>query len=243
MKTVLQEGDFVLVNKIHGPSNPGRGRVVVFKNPPGQDSEEPPLLFFGRCAGMPGDTILVTPDGFFVNGRAIQVESGKAFRILKNVKPALLETLRRLDIPLRSVAEDSLSMTIRLTAHEESLLRNHLHQALQIESAPEAQGGYRFVIPFEGYDYLPDSLSLFLYARAIRQETDGRVQSDGAKLFADGREVTAYRFARDYYWMSSDGGEAVDSRHLGFVPRTCVAGNVWLCWYSRNKSHIFRRIY
>jgi signal peptidase I len=242
MQTILQEGDVVLVNKMHSLSNPGRGRIAVFKSPLGQDSESPPL-FLGRCAGMPGDTILVTTGGCFVNGRPVQAESEKAFRIRKSVKTALLETLRHLDIPLRSVAEDSLSMTIRLTVHEESLLRTHLHQALQIEPAPEAEWSYRFVIPFEGYDYRPDSLSLFLYAHAIGQETDGRVQSDGVKLFAGSREVTTYRFVRDYYWMSSDGGDTVDSRHLGFVPRSCVTGNVWLCLYSRNKSRIFKRIY
>jgi signal peptidase I len=243
MKTVLQEGDFVLVNRMHGASNPGRDRVVIFKSPLDRDAESPPLLL-SRCVGMPGDTILITPDGYSVNSRPMQAASVKAFRIRKNVKPALLETLHRLDIPLRSVAEDSLSMTIRLTAGEESLLRIHLHQALQIESATETpQQAYRLVIPFAGYDYRPDTTSLFFYAHIIRQETNGRIQYDGTRLSAEGKELTAYRFVRNYYWMLSDDGDAVDSRHLGPVPRTCVIGNVLICWFGRNKNRIFKRIY
>jgi signal peptidase I len=242
MNTVLQKGDFVLVNKIHGAANPGRDRVVVFKSPLAKDRHAPPL-FLNRCVGMPGDTVQITPDGYSVNGRLIRIAAEKAFRIRKNIKPALLETLQRLEIPLRSVAEDSLNMVIRLTAREETLLRSNLHQVAPLELAPESRWSYSFVIPFKGFEYRADSTSLFLYADAVRQETDGRIQTDGKTLTAGGKNVDAYRFARDYYWMLSDDGEAIDSRHLGLVPRSSVAGNVWLCWYSNDRNHIFKRIH
>jgi signal peptidase I len=241
MKPVLQEGDCVLVNKWHGSSNPGRNRIAVFGDPSGQAAGSS-SLFLGRCVGMPGDTLQITADGYTVNGRLIRIASEKTFCIRKNIRPALLETLDRLDIPLRSVAEDSLYITIRLSAREESLLRENLHQVLPVEPAPAVQRSFTFVIPSAGWNYRPDSASLFLYSHVITQETGGRVQADGGKLFVDGEALTVYRFARDYYWMLSDDGEAVDSRHLGLIPRTHVAGNVWLCWYGKNRSHPFKRI-
>jgi signal peptidase I len=243
MQPVLQAGDRVLVNKIHGAANPGRDRVVVFKSPLAKDRPAPPLIL-NRCVGMPGDTVQVTPDGYAVNGRLIRIAAEKTFRIRKNIKPALLQTMQRLDIPLRSVAEDSLDLVIRLTPREESLLRNHLHQKmLNIESPSEPPWSYTFVIPFKGFEYHPDSTSLFLYADAVRQETNGRIRADGSTLTDGSRTVGAYRFTRDYYWMLSDDSRAIDSRHLGLIPRSSITGNVWLCWFSNDKNHIFKQIH
>jgi signal peptidase I len=227
MESVLSEGDCVLVNRLGVPSNPARDRVVVFRSPDGRAGAPHPLLL-GRCVGMPGDTVHVTPEGYTVEGRLTRVASEKAFRVRKNIKPALLEALQRLEIPLRSVAEDSLDITIRLTGREETLLRGNLHLTVPIEPAPAEQWSFAFVIPFEGYECGADSVSLRLYGDAIRQEAGDGVQG-----------ATGYRFRRNYYWILSDGEEAVDSRHAGFIPRTCVTGNVLLCWYGR---HVFERI-
>ena len=37
--------------------------------------------------------------------------------------------------------------------------------------------------------------------------------------------------------------EAVDSRHLGFIPADHIVGNAWLCWYSPDKQRIFKPVH
>ena len=238
---VLQEGDFILVNRMHGASNPGRNRVVLFSSPLRKDLVAPPLLL-SRCVGMPGDTVQITPEGFAINGRVMQTADSKVFRIHKNVRQALVETLQRLDIPLRSVAEDSLTIAIRLTGKEALLLRDSLPSILVVPDSVAGAWQRSLVVPFCGYEYRPDSASLFLYADAIVRESQGRIALVGHTLRAGGQVIASYRFRHDHYWMLSDSNEAVDSRHLGFVPRNCIAGNVWICWFSTRKTPLFTPI-
>lgn len=51
------------------------------------------------------------------------------------------------------------------------------------------------------------------------RETDGKASFRDGKLYLDGRETNFFFFQQDYYWVLSDNtNEAVDSRHLGFIP-------------------------
>jgi hypothetical protein len=142
------------------------------------------------------------------------------------------------------VAEDSLSITIRLTRREESLLRDNLHRVAPLEEAIDGQPpSYAFVVPGAGYEYETDSLSLLIYADAIARETSGALHADGCCLVAaDGTTTGSYRFVHDYYWLLSDSDDDADSRHLGLIDRRSIVGNVLLCWYSANRSRIFKTI-
>jgi len=237
--SVLQTGDRVLVNKLHSRTNPGRGRAVVFRSTRSDASGSMPLLL-NLCVGMPGDTVRITPEGYFINGQLLQSDAEKTFRILKNVKQALLETMQQLDIPLRSVSEDSLSLVIRLTTREETMLRQNFYIVSPTEFAPEYSFDYRIVIPYDGYEYTPDAVSLLFYADAIARETNGLLKVDGEQLMSNGKAVERYRFASDYYWLVSGNADAIDSRHLGFIPRSAIDGNVWFCWFSKDKNRIFK---
>ncbi|MDR3262441.1 MAG: signal peptidase I [Tannerella sp.] len=244
MEKVLQKGDLVLVNKIHSSSNPGRNRVVLFESPLREDAGAA-SLFLSRCLGMPGDTIRITHDGYHVNGRLLPdfSTSERAFHIQKDIKAPLLDLLTRLQIPFRSVAEDGQRLTIRLTSGEERMIREHLPQLVKMEPVPEDAWSYAFVIPFKGYVYRPDSVSLTLYEDILRKETGGKASVRDGKLFLDEKKAVSFLFRENYYWMLSDHAEeAVDSRHLGLIPAHAVVGNVWFCWYSKNKKHFFKQI-
>jgi signal peptidase I len=237
----LQEGDFVLANKVRSPDNPGRNRMVLFRPPSGDAGS---TLLLSRCAGMPGDTVHITSDGFRVGNRHFPDAPApiRAFRIRKDIGTALLDVLKQLDIPCRNVAEDTQSLTIRLTSEEERMIRENLPSVVKMEPA-DPFASYAFVVPFKGYVCRPDSISLKLYRDAIRRETDGRASVRDGELWIDGCKATAYHFRQNYYWMLSDGPEeAVDSRHLGLIPESRMVGNVWFCWFSRDRKRIFKRI-
>ncbi|MDR1103376.1 MAG: signal peptidase I [Tannerella sp.] len=243
MGEALQKGDFVLANKVRSPDNPGRNRIVLFR-PPAGDAGSTALLL-SRCAGMPGDTVHITSDGFRVGERHFPDAPApvRAFRIRKDIRATLLEVMKQLDIPCRNVAEDMQNLTIRLTSEEERMIRENLPSIVKMEPLADSFASYAFVVPFNGYVCRPDSISLKLYRDAIRRETDGRATVRDGELWIDGRKATTFRFRQNYYWMLSDGPEeAVDSRHLGLIPEGRVVGNVWFCWFSHDRKRIFKRI-
>jgi signal peptidase I len=197
MDGVLKEGDCVLVNRIPGASNPGRNRIVLFKSPLPKDMPSPPL-FLSRCVGMPGDTVRITPGGYRISERFVagRTPEERTFRIRTNIREPLLNVLRELRIPRRDVAEDSLSLIVRLTAGEERMIRENLPQVVTLERLEdERDGHFAFVIP-------PDAFCM----------------------------------------LSDNEEEAVDSRHLGLIPRRSIVGNVWFCWYSKDRERLFKRL-
>jgi signal peptidase I len=194
---------------------------------------------------MAGDTVRMASGGYQVNGRWLPDASmpEQLFRSRKDAIEPLLNTLKQLQIPYRGVAEDVQSLTIRLTPGEKQRIHENLSQLIQMEAVAEDAASYTFVIPFDGYVYRPDSISLKLYLAAIRLETGGKASVRDGKLWLDGHEATSFRFRQDYCWMLSDGAEeAIDSRHLGLIPSCAVVGNVWFCWFSKDKKRIFRQI-
>jgi signal peptidase I len=242
MSEALQKGDFVLANKIRSAVNPGRNRVVLFDHPSGDTGS---TLLLSRCAGMPGDTVCIASGGFRIGGQWFPDSPVpvRLYRIRKDIKTPLLEVLKQLEIPCRNVSEDVQSLTIRLTAGEEQMIRANLPSIVKMEPLADECMSYAFVIPFNGHICQLDSISLKLYGDAIRRETDGKASVHDGKLWMDGKEVTTFLFRQNYYWMLSDGWEeAVDSRHLGLIPESSIVGNVWFCWFSKDRKRIFKRI-
>ena len=174
MEEALHKGDYILVNKIPGKNKPVRGKVVLFTSPLSRDSADAPL-FISRCIGMPGDTIRVSMDGYTINGQKIprSPRSLCSYFITLSAKETFLETLEKLDIPLRDFRQESFGCMLSLTAFEEYQLREEL----------------------------PDAI------------------------------------------LSDNTNEAVDSRHLGFIPADHIVGNAWLCWYSPDKQRIFKPVH
>jgi signal peptidase I len=42
--------------------------------------------------------------------------------------------------------------------------------------------------------------------------------------------------------LSDNVNEAIDSRHLGFIPHDHIIGNAWFCWFSQDKEHFFKPV-
>ena len=102
---------------------------------------------------------------------------------------------------------------------------------------------YELVVPQKGRTYRLNAAALTACREAIRAEAGDKAVFRDGKLFLDGRETDFFFFNQDYYWMLSDNAnEAVDSRHLGFIPRNHIIGNAWLCWYSKDRQRIFKPV-
>ena len=245
MNESLYRGDYVLVDKWLSSGNPGRNRVVLFTSPLLRDSMARPL-FVSRCIGMPGDTIRVTGEGYEINGRQIphSPRALKTYRVRPAIASPFLSALQKLDIPARDWRRDSVGFSLTLTGFEEYQVREELPDAMDSCFALQPMAPYTLVVPQKDRAYRLDAASLIACKEAIRTELGTKAVFREGKLFVDGKEITFFFFSQDHYWMLSDhADEAVDSRHLGFIPRDHVVGNVLFCWFSREKQRCLKPVY
>jgi len=244
MGDTLKAGDRILVNKLKSSSNPERNRLVLYKSPLRRDASKPPL-FAGRCIGVPGDVIQMGDDGFRVNGRLLPNAPmmQPTFRINKDIKESLLNTLDSLHIPLRSIMEDSASIILRMSLREKELLISNLSKVVPINMISKHHMGYEFIIPRKGISIDINEISLMVCKEAIMIEAGNAALIRDGKLYINGVQKFSFSFKNNYFWILSENEtEGIDSRHLGLIPEGYIIGNIWYCWYSKNHSHRFKKI-
>lgn len=244
MEVALHKGDYILVNKLPLKDNPGRNKVVLFTSPLLKDSVSEPL-FLSRCIGMPGDTIRISDEGYQVNGKLIphSPRSLNTYMVTQTAKDEVLATQKKLNIPLRNLREESFGISFSLTSFEEYQLREELSEDANIRFLKNPMDSYELIVPQKDRAYRLDAAALTACREAIQAEAGDKAVFRDGKLYLDGREASFFFFSQDYYWMLSDNAnEAVDSRHLGFVPQSHIIGNAWFCWYSKDRQRIFKPV-
>jgi signal peptidase I len=240
----LITGDYVLVNKLKSNKNNNRNQLILYKSPLQRDAERPPL-FVGRCIGIPGDIIQMGVDGFRVNGRLLPNAPmmQPTFRISKNIKEPLLQTLESLRIPLRQMKEDSTGIILRMSQHEKELLIRNLSKVVPVDMINEHAFEYEFIIPCKGKTIILNEITLMVCKEAILKEAGSSAKIHDGKLFIHGKEKTSFTFLNNYFWIISENEtEGIDSRHLGLIPQNHLIGNIWYCWYSKVAANRFKRI-
>ena len=244
MGDTLKGGDFVLVNKTKYPNNQGYNRLLLYKSPLSRDAIKPPL-FIGRNIGNPGDVIQTTINGIRINGRLLPDTQSiqPAFRINKNIRESLLQTLESLQIPLRQMKEDSVGIILRMSLQEKELLNHNLSKIIPVDMIEDYATNDEFIIPSKGKNIEMNEIALIIYKEAIMNETDNAAIISDGKLFIHGEEQTFFTFNNNYYWMLSENKtEGIDSRQLGLIPKSHIIGNIWFCWYSKDPAHRFKKI-
>ena len=201
----LKAGDKVLVNKIKTDSHHARNRLILYKSPLQRDAAKPPL-FVGRCIGIPDDVIQMGVDGFLVNGRLLPDAPmmQPTFRIPKNIKEPLLQTLESLDIPFRQMKEDSTGITLRMSLREKELLIHNLSKVVPIEMIGNHAMDYEFVIPRKGTAIDLNEIALMVCKEAIVLEVGDEPDLRDGKVFVNGAELTSFTFNNDYFWILSE---------------------------------------
>jgi signal peptidase I len=241
MENTLHRGDYVLVNRI-GARHPGHNRIVVFTSPLIKDRKDSPIMV-SRCVAMPGDTIQVTGDGYRINKTLypLSPDALSTYTVQPAAGKRFTGALKRLGIAERDLRETSSGITLRLTSFEEYSIREELPPAVNKGFIKEGAPSYIVVVPRRGEPYRLTASALTACREAIRAEAAGEVEFRDHRLFVDGKEMGAFTFREDYYWLLSDNiNEAVDSRHLGFIPSRSIIGAVWLCWYSVDGRRTFK---
>jgi signal peptidase I, bacterial type len=101
----------------------------------------------------------------------------------------------------------------------------------------------KLVVPQKGRPYRLDETNINFCKNAIVNEAGYKARFHDGKLYLDGRETTFFFFKQDYYWMLSDNvDEAIDSRHLGFIPSGNIIGTASFIWLSKTPERIFKLV-
>lgn len=245
MEEALRPGDCIVVNKLRGiGGTPARNRVVLFTSPLRRDSAARPL-FVSRLVGMPGDTLRISATGYQINGVSL-ARSPRAlgrYFVEKTLQPTFLQLVKRHAVPLREVRAEWNGFTLTLTPFEYYTLSEALSPAEKGQLRPLPAEAYTLIVPRRGQAYRLTPAALQACREAILTEAGEKALFRDGKLYLDGRETNFYFFRQDYYWVLSDNADdAVDSRHLGFIPASHLVGNAWFCWYSHDRQRLFRPI-
>lgn len=93
------------------------------------------------------------------------------------------------------------------------------------------------IIPKKGTTVNLTSENIPYYRRIITAyERHSLVESNGVFMI-DGKKVTSYKFAMDYYWMMGDNRyNSADSRIWGFIPEDHIVGKASVVWFSKNPN-------
>lgn len=245
MEEALHNGDFILVKKLAGFNMPQRGDVVLFNSPLEQDSLRSPI-FISRCIGMPGDTIHVNSDGYTINGTKIprSPRSLSSYFISIGIKNSFMAAMKRLHIPTRNFENSEFGFMLSLTSFEEYQLRAELTEKANKQFVAEKIEEYMLIVPRKDVPHPLNTDALTACKEIIKHEAGDIASFRDEKLYLDGREANFFFFKQDYYWMLSDNtNEAIDSRHLGFIPADHIIGKAWIRWFGIDKKQLFKTIY
>lgn len=244
MEETLYPGEYILVNKLPVKNNPGRNRVILFSSPLKKDTAST-ALFLSRCIGMPGDTIEVAEDGYRINGRLVPYAPQllQAYSVKKGFVNDFLKIAHRMNIPIREKKEEVAGISLSLTAFEAYQLREEIPEAMDSCFIRQPIVSYKLIVPRKERAYRLDKNALIACKEAISNQEGEKAVFKDNRLFLDGREVSFFFFKEDYYWMLSDNtNESIDSRHLGFIPRSRIVGNALFCWLSPDIRRFFKPI-
>ena len=261
MENTLYQGEKVLVNKwsygwripfttSHVLAEQARkGDVVLFNNPVPADKETPVFargLFISRCAGVPGDTLMLNRELLVTGTRALSPDSKQLYAYPHEQEDALNHAMRQLGIRGNLLVGYSEGRYVRSFSHyEHYLLKQRMGTALDIRPvhANDTTDSHPFVIPAKGKSVKVYPWNVTLLCNTILHHEGHPAFVKNDTLWVDGKPVTSFVFTKDYYWMSSNNPVNLsDSRLFGLVPHDHLVGRAAYIWYSHRKERIFQPV-
>lgn len=97
----------------------------------------------------------------------------------------------------------------------------------------------KFRIPKKGAVVNLTKENIAWYRRIITAYEGHKLQEKADGIYIDGKKVTTYRFAMNYYWLMGDNRyNSADSRVWGCVPEDHVVGRASIVWFSKGSNGI-----
>jgi signal peptidase I len=238
MSPLLDEGEIVLVEKLHDELN--YGDILVF------DHDEGYYIF--RLIGQPGDLIELKDGLVYING-IIEEDKGYKYqhKVITNGSEFNQKGLLKKSILSEPLVSNGYgSFVVNLTEVERAKLNkvsavNSIQKIVHpsyyyskesdqqiypnTDGNPWSRDNFGPVkIPRKGMRIELNSDDLSLYISPIKKEGNIIEQKDG-KVFINSEPSSDYTFKQDHYWVMGDNRhQALDSRYWGFVAEDEIIG-------------------
>lgn len=227
MENTVMTGDFLLVNKLFGPSTPQivpflniplpykilpspcepeRGDVIVFIFPGMRDEIESSEFqyYLKRCVAIPGDTLQIKNNLLYINNELQKFPTNGVF---DNTMPTnSIEVLQTFPKGM-----------------------NFTH---------DNYGPIR--IPKKGDTIDLDAPTLRQWDTFIKREGHQVELNNTNTVLIDGSPTNKYIVEKDYYFgMGDNRDHSLDSRYWGFIPREHILGSPIICWLSWEMRDVY----
>lgn len=241
-----------------GFSSP-KNNDLLFINYPGEIDKpiDRRTRYAKRCAGLPGDTILIKNKKVFINNIELfdMPTMQFAYRVIAKPRSINRDVLNTLNITEGNLISDAGIYRLYMTSSQADSL-GKLPFVIQVRMETMERGfGEPLIFPqspyfawnqdFFGPIIIPaknkniklDTRNLPIYRDIIELEKN-KIDVEGNKILINGSEATEYQFKSNYYFVLDDNRDnSKDSRFWGFLPENHIIGKVNRIAFSFNKKN------
>ncbi|NCC11064.1 MAG: signal peptidase I [Bacteroidia bacterium] len=217
-----------------------RGEVVLFNNP--GNFKEPVIdrreLFISRCAGIPGDTLLVDSTFLLITqppGKKGLLKS--LYSYPDTLEMRLVSILTRLGLEADAPLDTTSQTHIRaFDVYQYNRLKASMKGPVWLRpmNEPGQRQVYPIVVPGKGRAVRVYPWNILLLRNTLVLHEGKKASIQNETLYVDGRPTQHCIFTKDYYWMCANQTRIPsDSRLFGLVPKDHIIGRAGFIWFSK----------